>query len=172
MSIFSIGDSLLNSQLLSMHTTVHSNNDSLCEIFHTAFRGSFTSALRWHHFDALWEVLHVHAHEGWYIYAVGESPPLIPATTEQMENFLQEMAHLLRTEHKESYCGIVYADSLQQPKFVKIYDPHNLGVSCGYSDNPPLPGWLLTLIPPCDLKALQASKSRQRWWRRLFPLHH
>jgi hypothetical protein len=74
----------------------------------------------------------------------------------------------LRAEHDEDYCGIVYADNLQQPGMVKIYDPNNLGVSCGYSETPPLPGWVLSRILPVDLQVTQVlPKNRQRWWRRL-----
>jgi hypothetical protein len=52
---------------------------------------------------------------------------------------------------------------------VKIYDPHNLGVSCGYSDNPPLPGWVLSKLAPVDLPATQIMpKNRKHWWRALF----
>jgi hypothetical protein len=58
---------------------------------------------------------------------------------------------------------------LEQPAFVKIYDPNNLGVSCGYSDNPPLPGWLLTRIRPYDLKSERVvPKIRKRWWQKVF----
>ena len=137
--------------------------------FLQAFRGSFTSALRWHHLDALWQRLNERAGDGWYIYAIGEEPPQQPADAEQVVTFISEIDQLLRKDHEEDYCGIVYADDLQEPGFVKIYDPHNLGVSCGYSDNPPLPGWLLTKIRPFDLKSDQVvPKSRRYWWQRLF----
>lgn len=137
------------------------------QAFFRAFRGSFTSTLRWHHLDALWQRLRERAGEGWYIYAVGEPPPEAPAESAQVLGFIDEIDQLLRTEHEEDYCGIVYADDLQQPTFVKIYDPHNLGVSCGFSDNPPLPGWLLTRMPPSDLQAAQPTRSRRRWWQRV-----
>ncbi len=134
-----------------------------------AFRGSFTSALRWHHLDELWRRLDERAGDGWYIYAIGEPPPEQPADPARVRTFIQEIDGLLRKEHDENYCGIVYADDLMEPSFVKIYDPNNLGVSCGYSDNPPLPGWLLTRIRPFDLKSVQiVPKNRQRWWKRLF----
>jgi hypothetical protein len=52
---------------------------------------------------------------------------------------------------------------------IKIYDPNNLGVSCGYSDNPPLPGWVLSRIAPVDLQAVDITpNNRKRWWRRIF----
>ena len=137
--------------------------------FLQAFRGSFTSALRWHHLDALWQRINERAGDGWYIYAVGEEPPQQPADAEQVATFVGEIDQLLREDHEEDYCGIVYADDLQEPGFVKIYDPHNLGVSCGYSDNPPLPGWLLTKVQPFDLKSDQVvPKNRRHWWQRLF----
>lgn len=136
--------------------------------FMRAFRGNFTSALRWHQLDALWERLQERASEGWYIYAIGEPPPRHPASAAQVHLFIAEVDRLLRQEHDEDYCGIVYADDLQVPNFVKIYDPNNLGVSCGFSENPPLPGWLLTKIPPDDLQAAVAPKRRRNWWQRLF----
>lgn len=139
------------------------------EQFMQAFRGSFTSALRWHHLDALWGRLTARAGDGWYIYAIGEAPPDRPADAEQVRTFIDEIDRLLREEHDEDYCGIVYADDLEQPAFVKIYDPNNLGVSCGYSDNPPLPGWLLTRIRPYDLESAQVvAKNRKHWWQRVF----
>jgi hypothetical protein len=139
------------------------------ETYLQAFRGSFTSALRWHHLDALWERLRDDAAGHWYIYAIGETPPSTPAEVDDFKRFLTEIDQLLRTEHDEDYCGIVYADDLEKPSFVKIYDPNNLGVSCGYSDNPPLPGWVLSKLPPVDLAAQQVlPKNRKRWWRSLF----
>ena len=131
------------------------------------FRGSFTSALRWPQLDALWQRL-LATPEGWYLYAVGEKPPTAPADADAMRHFVAEVDALLRREHDEDYCGIVYADSLAEPAMIKIYDPNNLGVSCGYSDNPPLPGWVVSRLPPVDLEAARQPAGRRRWWQRLF----
>ena len=137
--------------------------------FLQAFRGSFVSALRWHQLDALWQALQGRAELGWYIYAIGEPPPRSPSSAEHLRTFITEIDTLLRREHGEDYCGIVYADDHSAPAFIKIYDPHNLGVSCGYSDNPPLPGWVLSLLPPCDLPMTQRlGRGRRRWWQGLF----
>jgi hypothetical protein len=134
-----------------------------------AFRGSFTAALRWHQLDALWDKLRRDAEGHWYIYAVGEPPPTVSVSADDFSHFITEIDRLLRAEHDEKFCGIVYADDLNSPSFVKIYDPHNLGVSCGFSDNPPLPGWVLSKLPPADLPASQQiSQSRKRWWQTLF----
>ena len=136
--------------------------------FLVAFKGSFTSALRWHQLDSLWEEIKRQP-EGWYIYAIGHEPPDSISSADELLHFVAEVDALLRKEHDEDYCGIVYSDSPQQPAMVKIYDPHNLGVTCGYSDNPPLPGWVLSRIPPIDLQSDQlVTNSRKRWWQRLF----
>lgn len=136
--------------------------------FTAAFRGRFQSVLRWEQLDSLWEVLRRDAGNGWYLYATGESPPQDPVSGEMLCTFLSEIDLLLRKEHDEDYCGIVYADSFDSPQFIKVYDPGNLGVSCGYSDNPPLPGWILSKLPPTDLKAVSITPAnRRRWWRRL-----
>lgn len=133
----------------------------------TAFRGGFTSALRWPQLDALWEKVRA-APDGWFVYAVGEPPPAAPAGGGDLLRFVDEIDRLLREEHDEEYCGIVYADDPESPAMIKIYDPHNLGVTCGYSDNPPLPGWVLSRVAPVDVAAARQSATRRRWWQRLF----
>jgi len=136
--------------------------------FRSAFKGRFENVLRWEQLDALWKVLDLDAGGGWHIYAVGEPPPQVPADVALLKSFLAEIEHLLRKEHDEDYCGVVFADSMDAPRFVKIFDPNNLGVSCGFSDNPPLPGWILSKLPPVDLKApMPLPGNRRRWWQSL-----
>lgn len=137
--------------------------------FRTAFKGTFSGILRWHQLDDLWQRLREAADDGWYLYAVGEAPPGQPVSGEEMLRFIEEIDALLRKEHDEDYCGIVYVDDVNAPRFVKIFDPNNLGVSCGYSDNPPLPGWIVSRLPPVDLLTpMPLPGNRRRWWQRLF----
>ncbi len=137
--------------------------------FRTAFKGTFLGMLRWHQLDQLWERLREQADGEWYLYAIGSAPPDEPVDREAMHRFIEEIDILLRKEHDEDYCGIVYVDDPAMPRFVKIFDPNNLGVSCGYSDNPPLPGWILSRLKPVDLQApMPLPANRRRWWQRLF----
>jgi len=137
--------------------------------FYARYRGGFSGILRWPQLDDLWNVLKSKASAGWYIYAIGEAVPGQPATVEQINTFIVEIDALIRKEHQEDYCGVVYVDDKTDPGFIKIYDPNNLGVVCGFSDNPPLPGWILSLVKPEQLdKNTFLSQSRKRWWRRLF----
>ncbi len=136
------------------------------------FRGGFTGILRWPQLDELWATLRQQADKQWYIYAIGETPPESTSSAQQLDTFLQEIDTLLRSEHSEDYCGIVYVDKRDDPGFIKIYDPNNLGVVCGFSDNPPLPGWILSLEAPVDLQvALPPTGNRRRWWQKLIGAH-
>jgi len=137
--------------------------------FMNAYRGNFKSTMRWEQLDSFWAQLRTLNDRAWYIYAVGEEPPTTTVTHAQLNDFVTEIDTLLRKEHQESYCAVLYADDLEQPRFIKIFDPNNLGVSCGFSDNPPHPGWILSTIAPCDLEAaLPPPGNRRRWWKQLF----
>jgi hypothetical protein len=137
--------------------------------FETAFRGNFTGLLNWKDLDTFWEVVRNRDHAGWYVYAIGETPPAAPASAEQVDLFVAEIDALLRQEHREDFCGIVYTDSKSEPTLIKIFDPNNLGMQCGFSDNPPLPGWVLSRLPPVALPdKSRRPENRKRWWRRLW----
>ena len=129
--------------------------------------GRLWSVMSWPQLTAFWT--RIAADAGWYLYAIGEQAPTEPASAGQVSEFVHRIDALLRDDHRHDYCGIVYADDLEQPSFVKIYDPNNLGVSCGFSTNPPLPGWIMSRVPPEDLQPQQRlPEGRRRWWRALF----
>lgn len=135
--------------------------------FQDLYTGRLWSVMSWDQLTAFWVRLDPGA--GWYLYAVGEPAPTEPATASQATEFVRRIDALLRDDHRHDYCGIVYADNIERPSFVKIYDPNNLGVSCGFSTNPPLPGWIMSRVPPEDLRPQhQPPEGRRRWWRALF----
>jgi hypothetical protein len=145
------------------------NSPTASEAFLVTFKGGFSNLLRWPQLDALWATLRQQQTTGWYAYAIGEAPPTASLNTDELGTFIREIDALLRREHQEDYCGIVYVDNPESPRLIKIYDPNNLGVVCGFSAAPPLPGWTLSLDPPCDLqKALPPPANRRRWWQRLW----
>ena len=147
----------------------HTLKGPLQQNYLDAFRGRFTSLMRWHHLDDFWENLKQQVDDGWYIYHVGDVPPESPVDRNKLLAFISEIDTLLHQEHEEDYCGIVYTDDKENPSYIKIFDPHNLGVSCGYSEKPPLPGWILSRIPPIELEeALYPTANRRRWWQRVF----
>ncbi len=132
------------------------------------YRGRLGGIMQWDDLSELWQRIGKQGAD-WFLYHVGDEVPKSPASPEQLQTFMTEVDGLLRREHEHDYCGIVYADDPSNPSFVKIYDPHNLGVVCGYSDNPPLPGWVMSRQPPVDLEqAFPPTGSRKRWWNKIF----
>ncbi len=134
--------------------------------FDAVFNGRLYSLLAWSQLDAFWGRIDPEA--GWFVYALGEARPETPADAAHVTAFLREIDGLLRREHHEDYCGIVYADDLESPSLVKIYDPNHLGSSCGASGHHILPGWVLSRMPPSDLSPSHlVPQNRKRWWQGL-----
>lgn len=135
--------------------------------FERLYGGRLYGVMSWNDLSNFWQRLDTAA--GWYLYAVGEPAPAEPATAAEVQHFVHHVDALLRKEHHEDYCGIVYADDLASPRLVKIYDPNHLGSSCGSSKHPPLPGWVMSRDLPCDLMPHGPVPSgRRRWWQSLF----
>lgn len=134
--------------------------------FDSLFNGTLYSILSWDQLTRFWEQLDAGA--GWYIYALGESRPESRADGAHVAAFVREIDVLLRREHDEDYCGIVYADDLDNPSLIKIYDPNHLGASCGSSHQRILPGWVLSRSAPSDLSPSHlVPQNRKRWWQGL-----
>jgi len=145
------------------------NHSAENHAYYEAFRGRFSGILKWSQLDQLWQAALAHEADRWFIYAVGDTPPTETASVEKLKLFISEVDKLLRNDHGESYCGIVYADDQKNPSFIKIFDPNNLGAVCGSSGNPPLPAWILSRMPPIDLPAaMPQPRNRQRWWQKIF----
>ena len=142
--------------------------------FQRLYRGRVWSVMSWDQLTALWQRIDPAA--GWYLQAVGVACPRSGAAptigkaadAATVSTFIERIDALLRAEHHESYCGIVYADDLENPRLIKIFDPNNLGSSCGSSKNPPGPGWIMSRVEPDELPAARpAPENRKRWWRSL-----
>jgi len=128
--------------------------------YKVAHVGSFKGIRHWHELDDFWKKLESLNDGQWFIYDTHKNPPTETTETTAFSDFIKKTDHLLRENHKEDYCGIVYVDNIDEPSFIKIYDPNNLGVTCGYSDSPPLPGWIISRLTPCDLRE---PKPKSRW---------
>ena len=130
--------------------------------FRVKLDGLLYSLLSWEQLAAFW--LRINASAGWYLYAVGQEVPSEMASAEQVREFISRIDALLHAEHQERYCGIVYADDVGVPSFVVIYDPHNLGVSCGSSKERVWPGWIMSQVAPEALQTIAVPNNRKRWW--------
>ncbi len=125
------------------------------------FRGRFVGVMRWDDYRDLMTKLADNPQD-WFLYDTTAS---LPSTTLPAEKFISEIEKIkaiITEQHQEKYCGIVYVDDLQNPSFVKIFHPNNLGKSCGSSEHPPIPQWLLSKNQPLDVvKAFGAPEVKQ-----------
>lgn len=136
--------------------------------FLAKFNGVLKNVLEWTWWDAVVAALKEKSDGGWYVYYVGEAVPVGTLSPWWFNGFLDRLSDLLRHEHVETYLGIVYVDDFADPSFIKIYDPNNLGSSCGSSSRSVLPSWVLSRVPPTDLHATAPIPgNRRRWWQEL-----
>jgi hypothetical protein len=131
--------------------------------FHVRLKGTFSGILQWRQLDDLWARVKCGT---WYIYQLGEELPTTALNGDELARRINALDGLLRREHEYNYCGIVYADNIDLPTLIKVYDPSNIGSSCSRSDTPSPPGWILSVEPPA-LIAIQAPtpNNRKRWWQ-------
>ncbi len=131
--------------------------------------GGMLWAIRdWERWADLVARLQAQAEEGWYVYFVGQEPPLQPLSAATFCRVLAEIDLLLRHDHREKYLGIVYVDDRSAPQLVKIYDPNNLGASCGSSGKQIPPGWIVSRLRPEVVPGpVVIPEGRLRWWRNL-----
>lgn len=133
--------------------------------FDRLYNGLLFSLMSWEQLDAFWGKIDRNA--GWYLYAVGEALPEKAADMDVTARFIREIDALLRRDHHEDYCGIVYTDDLDAPTLIKIYDPNNLGSSCGGTGKHAIPpGWVMCRVPPREIVHTGVvAANRKRWWQ-------
>jgi hypothetical protein len=132
--------------------------------FRQTFYGYFSGIKTWDDLAAFSDQLKEVADDNWYVYETSSAVPTRTISRSSFIEFINEADRYLHEHHDEDYCGIVYVDNLENPAFIKIYDPNNLGVVCGFSDNPPLPKWSVSRLQPADLNA--TTKKPQRGWKK------
>ena len=134
--------------------------------FHARLKGTFYGILPWQQLDVLWGSVKAGQ---WYFYQVGEALPAAPMSGDELAVRIDALDALLHKEHEYDYCGIVYADNLEAPTLIKVYDPNNLGSACSRSTTPTIPGWILSTVPPATIEIhAPTPNNRKRWWQQLF----
>ena len=138
--------------------------------FLSLYRGTLYGVLKWEKLDAVWAQLRERAGEGWYVYRPDGEVPRQPLDPDGLVAAVAAIDGILRRDHQEEYCGIVYVDNLERPRLIKVFAPNNLGVVCGFSDNPPLPGWVISNVPPASVAPPVTAPGPFPWWKRLLRL--
>ncbi len=131
--------------------------------FHKRLKGTFYGMLQWQDLDALWG--RVRAGQ-WFFYQIGETLPDKALSGDELALRIDALDKLLRQDHDFHLCGIVYADHVEQPTLIKVYDPNNLGSMCGGSTAPTTPRWILSTAAPSIIEIdAPVPANRRRWWQ-------
>jgi hypothetical protein len=99
------------------------------------FQDRFIGIMQWEDCHALFEKLSNNSND-WYLYNTSKVVPKTVVNANDFLNAINNIKKVIKSEHQERYCGIVYTNDLNNPDFVKIFHPNNLGKSCGSSEIP------------------------------------
>ena len=131
--------------------------------FHARLRGTFSGILQWQQLDELWERV---KRGEWYFYQLGQALPTSALRGDELARRIDALNALLRQKYDCSYCGIVYADDVEHPALIKVYDPNNMGSSCSGNAPPSPPGWILSTAAPALIETqVPTPGNRKRWWQ-------
>lgn len=133
------------------------------DAFNARLKGRFYGMLRWEQLDELWRRVKTGQ---WFLYQIGEAPPLEALGGEALAMRIDALDKLLREDHDFHLCGIVYADHMEAPTLIKVYDPNNLGSACSGNTAPTPPRWILSTVqPPVIENEIPVPNNRRRWWQ-------
>lgn len=126
--------------------------------FWRLYQGRSKGVLNWPEVDTLWQQL-AGSPEGWFAYDLELAPPEAPSTPEAFLAVLKDAETLVNARRDRSHSGAIYIDSAENPAFVKIFDPVNMGTSCGGDHEIILPHYILSKAKP-DRKPVPAPAKK------------
>ncbi len=136
--------------------------------FRQRMEGKFEGIMHWEQLDVFWPRV-LQSTTPWYLYQLGFPAPNTALSTQEITRSVKELDALIREEHDQEYCGIVYADDIEQPTLIKVYDPNNLGSSCGCSGDRVLPRWIISQQLPEEIADSAPTPNKLKcWWNTLF----
>ncbi len=132
--------------------------------FWRAYNGTFAGLPSWAGFDAFWARFEAAGGE-WYVFdPTGDAPE---APVADVAAILAEARACVEQVRARSFCGAVFADDLEAPSFVKVFDPYRMGGVCGGSGERVLPRWIFSRIAPDPLPLLPDAPEKKGLFARL-----
>lgn len=132
--------------------------------FWQAWQGSFQGMLNWHDFDALLQVLR-QSGGTWYVWDLAGAVPEAAVAPAGMAAALDTVREMNAPMRARSYCGTIYVDDPAAPAFVKAFDPHQMGATCGSSGERIMPRFVFSRLRPDPLPEPSAEVPVRFWGR-------
>ena len=115
--------------------------------FWRAYQARASGLLIWDDIDALWPQLTAQP-TGWHVYDLKTTPPEAPLPEAEFTGFLPQAQALVNARRDRSHSGAIYIDNRDTPSFIKIFDPTNMGTSCGGDHDMIFPRFILSKLKP------------------------
>ena len=129
-----------------------------------AYGGRFAGLPTWVAFDAFWARFEA-AGGVWYVFDPSGDAPDTPET--DATGALDEARTCVEQVRNRGFCGAVFADDLDAPTFVKVFDPYRMGGVCGGSGERVLPKWIFSRIAPDALPPLPDAPEKKGLFARI-----
>ncbi len=134
--------------------------------FWQAYQGSFSGLMNWVQVEAFFDALAENT-GNWYVFRMDAPLPEAPLSAAEFSGQLAEMRHLTLTYRDASHCFSLFTDHITDPQFIKVFDPGNLGASCGSSGSRTYPRWTVSRIKPDAPVPVAADPARSGFFGRL-----
>ena len=125
--------------------------------FWRAYQARASGLLHWEDVDALWPLLAAQP-EGWFVYDLDAEPPTAPLPAADFTAFLPQAEALVNARRDRSHSGAIYIDNRETPTFIKVFDPTNMGTSCGGDHEMIFPRYIFSKIQPSPRPAPPPEK--------------
>lgn len=132
--------------------------------FWRAYGGKFAGIPGWDKFDRFWARFEELGGD-WYVFDPTGDAPDAPETDPAAAR--AEARACVEQMRNRGFCGSVFADDLDAPSFVKVFDPYKMGGVCGGSGDRVLPRWIFSRIAPDPLPLLPEPPARKGLFARL-----
>ncbi len=132
--------------------------------FWRAYGGKFAGLPTWAGFDAFWQRFET-AGGAWYVFDPSGDAPAEPCA--DIARARAEARACVEQARARSFCGTVFADDLEAPSFVKVFDPYRMGGVCGGSGERVLPRWIFSRTRPDPLPLLPPTPAKKGFFARL-----
>ena len=132
--------------------------------FWQAYRGRFHGIPTWDGFDAFWARLAASGGD-WYVFDPTADAPAAPHPA--FATALADARATVEQVRNRGFCGAVFADDLDTPGFVKVFDPYRMGGVCGGSAERVMPKWIFSRLPPDPLPLVPDRPAKQGLFARL-----
>lgn len=133
--------------------------------FWQAYQGKFFGVPSWAAFDRFWPVLEA-AGGAWFVFDPEGDAPDAPHA--DIASVLAEAKTCVEAVREmRSFCGTVFTDAMENPSFVKVFDPWKMGGVCGGSGERIMPRWVLSRLAPDALPLLTQEPEKKGVFARL-----